>query len=311
MVRIETSAPGRCGILGNPSDIYGGAVLSCSIPARNRCILEFGPQTAPLPDSRLWNAVMSRLPITGYRVSYETNIPRSSGLSGSTAMMAAMTLAALVVRGEAPDLSSVDGRTTLAELARDIERYDAKIVCGFQDAYMIAHGGLQLMEFPGKHPITPGPHGQLQSINAKAPFLLITTGVERLSGSVHGPMIDRWLAGEPDVVETMLALPHLAREGAVALQQENWTLVGEMMLENHQRIAALGGSGEPIDKLINDCLQNGATGAKLAGAGLGGTVIALTENANELRDRLEKLGYTQFMVPAPGEGCRVDVVLTA
>src|SRR5210317_1390126 len=34
--RIECSAPGRCGIIGNPTDMYGGSVLSCSIGLRAR-----------------------------------------------------------------------------------------------------------------------------------------------------------------------------------------------------------------------------------------------------------------------------------
>ena len=53
---------------------------------------------------------------------------------------------------EAPNLDSPNARRDFAELVRDVERNEADIVCGFQDAYMIAHGGLQFMEFPGKHP---------------------------------------------------------------------------------------------------------------------------------------------------------------
>ncbi len=34
--RIVCSAPGRCGIIGNPTDMYGGAVLSCSVGMRAR-----------------------------------------------------------------------------------------------------------------------------------------------------------------------------------------------------------------------------------------------------------------------------------
>ena len=32
--KIISTAPGRAGILGNPTDMYGGAVLSCSIKER-------------------------------------------------------------------------------------------------------------------------------------------------------------------------------------------------------------------------------------------------------------------------------------
>ena len=34
---IHASAPGRCGLIGNPTDMYGGSVLSCSTRERARC----------------------------------------------------------------------------------------------------------------------------------------------------------------------------------------------------------------------------------------------------------------------------------
>ena len=32
--RVVASAPGRCGIVGNPTDMYGGTVVSCTVPMR-------------------------------------------------------------------------------------------------------------------------------------------------------------------------------------------------------------------------------------------------------------------------------------
>ena len=34
--RIVCSAPGRAGIIGNPTDMYGGSVISCSVGMRAR-----------------------------------------------------------------------------------------------------------------------------------------------------------------------------------------------------------------------------------------------------------------------------------
>jgi galactokinase len=36
---IVASAPGRCGVLGNPTDMYGGSVISCSTRERAFCEL--------------------------------------------------------------------------------------------------------------------------------------------------------------------------------------------------------------------------------------------------------------------------------
>ena len=37
---IVSTAPGRCGVLGNPTDMYGGSVLSCSTVERARCEID-------------------------------------------------------------------------------------------------------------------------------------------------------------------------------------------------------------------------------------------------------------------------------
>lgn len=221
--------------------------------------------------------------------------------------MLAATLACLLSwRGDAIDLDSHAGLTEFAEFVRDVERNEGGVVCGYQDAYMICHGGLQLMDFAGKHPVDRGPVGSLTQIEAPTPFLLVTTGVERLSGSVHGPVIDRWLRGEKDVVAAMEFLPSLAEAGAAALIRRDYAEVGRMMDENHRITASLGGSGEAIDALIARCKAHGATGAKLAGAGMGGTVIALAEDLDELETRLRADGFTKFLRPAAGPGVRFE-----
>ncbi len=36
---IVATAPGRCGLVGNPTDMYGGSVISCATRERARCTL--------------------------------------------------------------------------------------------------------------------------------------------------------------------------------------------------------------------------------------------------------------------------------
>jgi galactokinase/mevalonate kinase-like predicted kinase len=216
-------------------------------------------------------------------------------------LLAATLACVLSIRSEKPEAN-----VSFAELVRDIEFNEAGIVCGYQDAYMAVHGGLQAMEFVNKHPIEGGPHGKLQRLTSELPFLLITTGVERLSGSVHGPIRERWLKGDSEVVKGMKHIGELGRAGTSALEKSDWKTLGKAMDENHEIVASLGGSGVAIDSLIEDCRKEGAISAKLAGAGLGGTVIALTEDANELESRLKKRGYSRFLRPSIEEGLRCE-----
>lgn len=300
MRTVVASAPGRCGIIGNPSDIYGGTLVSCSVPLRNRCRVTLADEDDLPEDPALWRAATARFPVGACRVEWDSEVPRSSGLAGSTALLAATLACVKALRDEAPDLRTE--KAEFAELVRDIELNEAEVVCGYQDAYMAVFGGLQRLDFAGKHPIESGPQGSLVPIVAPLPFLLVTTGVERLSGSVHGPIRDRWLRGEPIVVGGMAQVANLGRTGADALTRQDWATLGKAMDENQAIVAALGGSGEAIDRLIQLCKSHGALGAKLAGAGMGGTVIALAEDREDLQQKLEQDGYSRFIEPQAGPG---------
>ena len=41
---VHASAPGRGGIIGNPSDIYGGTVVSCAISERAEAVISESPR---------------------------------------------------------------------------------------------------------------------------------------------------------------------------------------------------------------------------------------------------------------------------
>lgn len=294
-MKVSYSAPGRAGILGNPSDIYGGSVISCSTPVRNTCTIEESDEWDLPGDTTLWDAAIKRFPQNKkFKVTWESQVPRSSGLAGSTALLAA-TLACLVEVHE--------DRREFAELVRDIELREAGVVCGYQDAYMVVLGGMKYLNFEGKHPIDSGPLGSAKDVTLPGQFLLITTGVERLSGSVHGPIRDRWLRGDAEVIHAMEELADIADQAKKGVSTND---LGHMMTRNFEIIQMLGGSGDSVDALVNDCLNNGATAAKLAGAGMGGTVIALTDNPQELEQRLREIGYTRFLGLIPGEGLRKE-----
>ena len=295
-MKITYSAPGRAGIIGNPSDMYGGCVISCSTPVRNYCTLEESDEWSLPEDTRLWNAATQRLPLDRpYKVTWETNVPRSSGLSGSTALLSATVACILTAREE----ELPEDMREFAELVRDIELREAGIVCGYQDAYMCVLGGLSYLDFHGKHPIDSGPLGTLLPAELPGQYLLVTTGVERLSGSVHGPIRERWLNGDEQVKEHIKELANLARTAKIGITID---VLAEAMTRNFQIIQELGGSGEAIDRLVQECLDCGARAAKLAGAGMGGTVIALTDDPQELQQRLTKIGYTKFLRPTPTIG---------
>lgn len=309
---IICSAPGRAGIIGNPTDMYGGSVLSCSIGLRARvritpadtltlatndseCHITSREDLRPRKDLfDLPRAILDymRLPRLACRVEYESEIPLRSGLAGSTALLVAMVKGLLAWQESYPH----DYR--LAETARYVELNHLKIVCGYQDAYMCTFGGLNYIDFRGKQFYRQAEAELFATVERLAPyaeqlpFVLGFTGVRHSSGAVHRPIRERWLEGEPEVVASYERITEIARLGKKAVLLEDWSLLGELMNENHAIQRELGGSGESNERLIAAALEAGARGAKLAGAGDGGTVIALwlDDDTSPLEEALRQAG---------------------
>ncbi|MCS6923444.1 MAG: hypothetical protein NZM10_03610 [Fimbriimonadales bacterium] len=299
MKPIRCSAPGRAGIIGNPSDMYGGTVISCAVPLRARCTLEPAARLAFQSRERLLTPEtlelqgdefdLCRVALQGlgfsiesapFMLRIETDIPTQSGLAGSSALLT--TIVACLRRYRKEDW---DTPHQLAEQVRRIEAQLLQVACGYQDFYMAVFGGLNLMDFRDKELLGRDPTEPLASVESlrgylqgvALPLWLATTGGTRFSGAVHANLRARWESGEAAVVEGMARIGRLAREAKTALLQRDWQQLGYLMNENYAIIRELGGSGATLDQLVQVALENGALGAKLAGAGgAGGTVVVLT-----------------------------------
>jgi len=245
------------------------------------------------------------------RISYWTDIPVKAGVAGSTALTVAILAALLRYKGLSRH------RYQVAELARHIELNHLRVVCGYQDAYMCTFGGLNYMDFRGKEFYRSaseemyGTVEPLQGFVAELPLLLAHTGVTHSSDAVHKPLRERWLEGDPEVRQGYEEIARLAREGKRALLSGDWPRLGVLMNRNHAIQRDLGGSGEANERLIMTALDAGALGAKLAGAGNGGTIIALAPDPAPVRAALEAAGSELLFTPviAPGV-CEEDRVET-
>lgn len=326
--QIACSAPGRAGIIGNPTDMYGGSVISCSVEMRARvritpadtltlltndqdCRITSWEDLRPRKDLfDLPRAILDymRLPRLACCVEYESEIPLRSGMAGSTALVVALLKGLLAWQGKFPNSYQ------LAERARYIELNHLKVVCGYQDAYMCTFGGLNYMDFRGKQFYREAEAELLATIEPLAtyvgrlPFVLGFTGVQHSSGAVHKPIRERWLEEEPEVVAGYERITEIARMSKKALLLEDWELLGQLMNENHAIQRDLGGSGEANERLIAAALEAGALGAKLAGAGDGGTIIALwpDDDASALEEALYAAGASAFYRLCVGPGAVIE-----
>jgi len=240
------------------------------------------------------------------RLSATSDIPVSAGLAGSTALVVAVLCAVL------EQINLQMDRYTMAETARKIEFGVMGITCGYQDQHMAAFGGLNYMDFRGKEKLLQDEDEPLATVEplhdvvGELPIVIAHTGIRRNSGVVHKSIRDRWLEGEKAVVEGYKRIAELARLGKNAILNGDWETLGLLMDENHSIQRGLGGSGPQNDHLIEVARRNGALGAKLAGAGQGGTIIALTVEPDRTVRALREAGADEILWPRPVPGATVE-----
>ena len=101
----------------------------------------------------------------------------------------------------------------------------------------------------------------------------------------------------------------IAEEGVKAIQTGDVARVGRLMNLNQGLLNALGVSHEKLEKFIFSARDNGALGAKLTGAGGGGSMVAIApdkETAIRIEKALQELGGVTITTKITNEGVRVE-----
>lgn len=333
---FQLKAPARINILGNPSDANEGdfATISAAVDIYAHAQIEFTrgiileqmePSPAglavlhqeeynlaeiPLPYTgtldllkgainRLFaysSEFRSALPAQGFRIATWTDVPRQSGLGGSS-LFVILTLGALRT------LYHLDPRLhndyILAEITQRVESRELDITAGYADRYVPIFGGIAYLDYHGKlhqKPLHQEPYTTYERLDPwvdELPLVAVSSGLARDSGDVHGKMrpryiqeFDAWVASGgdmPPMVGFMTQAWETAWRGKIALLQKDWETFGKLMNQNHQAVDDMmvycgfeQGAGWANNLLIQTALENGAYGAKLTGAGNGGSVFALT-----------------------------------
>ncbi|KAG8384880.1 hypothetical protein BUALT_Bualt04G0164300 [Buddleja alternifolia] len=244
---IEHRAYARVGLLGNPSDVYYGRTISFSLgnfwasvklePSQdlvNRLESDgyYGGVRLLMAICKIFHNHCKDNGITlrreNFRLSYDTNIPRQTGLSGSSAIVCA-ALSCLLDFYEVRHLIKVEVRPNLILNAEK----ELGIVAGLQDRVAQVYGGLVYMDFNKKHKEELG-HGEYEPMDeGLLPSLhLIYAENPSDSGKVHSTVRQRWLSGDEFIICTMEEVADIALEGRTALIEKDYAKFANLMNRN-------------------------------------------------------------------------------
>ncbi len=198
----------------------------------------------------------------GINLDIDSQIPYGEGL-GSSAASCVSTVAALY------SLFSNRDRNQIYETARIMEQNIHTNSSGI-DCYVSTFGGIINFE----------PNKGFSKIRPEKKFTLLigTTGVKHSTGKVVS-QVKQFRQRNSSVFKDLSLKAHAVCKRAMnSIYEGNELELGNMLTENHKLLYTLGVSHPKIEKLIENCLDNGALGAKLTGAGKGGAIVALIPN---------------------------------
>ncbi|TKY50485.1 Glucuronokinase 1 [Spatholobus suberectus] len=326
---ISHKAYARVGLLGNPSDVYYGKTISFSVA--NFCATvtlrpseDLVIQPHPFHDLVHFASLpqlVNRLKSEGYyggvrllmaickvfyayckengidlhdanfTLSYDTNIPRQAGLSGSSGIVCA-ALNCLLDFYKVRHLVKVEVRPNLILAAEK----ELGIVAGLQDRVAQVYGGLVYMDFSKENMDELG-HGiyEPMDLSLLPPLYLIYAENPSDSGKVHSKVRQRWLDGDEFIVSSMLEIANIAKEGRTALEEKDYSKLAALMNRNFDLRRLMFGDdalGALNLKMVEVARKFGAA-SKFTGSG--GAVVAFcpegTSQVKLLEDECQKAGF--------------------
>ena len=296
---VTVSVPARINLAGNPSDGYGGAVLSTVVPplaARVRATVSHS-MTVTGPE-RSWRSVaelrreterfghdggdrlvtaavvtLDRFLPPAHRrpplhVEWSTTIPRSVGLGGSSAIVVATMRAALGCWGlEVP-------AHELAEAALLAETEELGIAAGLADRVAQVWGGTVLTDLRG-----PVPRISPVAVQGGARVTLVwNEAAAGPSGRYHRDLRARVDAGEPGLAASMAELAAQADAAADALAAGDRAAFADAVDASLRVRCDLGPVPAPA---LEPVAALRATGAAVNFAGSGGALVVVGDPVTE------------------------------
>lgn len=315
--RAAASAPGKVILFGEHAVVYGEASLSLAINRRTRV------QGEPRPDATTVNGYPLDTVHHGYihqalragwqggplRLETHSDIPSASGVGSSAALSVATVAVLQRLRGEATDPRQV----ALGAFETEFETQGA---ASPNDTTVSSAGGGVLLapralDLPGVQPLWEIHRGERRwaahRVRLPSLPLVVATCARKSRTSEQVAKVRRFVEHNAFGRDVVKEIGRITLEGLHALDRGDLRRVGQLMNRNHECLHTLGVDSPELARLIDAARKApGTFGAKITGAGGGGSIVVLTEEPEEARRILEPLSLHAFVVQPDLHGVLIE-----
>ena len=308
---VSAHAPGKCIIFGEHAVVHGAPELVFAIDLRTQVVVRNGPVTRLNADDEALrrNAYFRAAVEAGWKdgppieVRAVSRIPKAAGLGSSAALAASLAAAFGAARG------GID-RPSLAQRSFEIERGAQGVGSPGDTSTVVAGGFVAINGGPGDPLWTiRGPDRTWEARRVSDPgwvWVVAYSGIPRSTADAVRAVGARLAA--TDGPELLREFRRVANEGIDAVGRGDRPAVAGLLRRNQELLREVGVSHPRLEALL-DAAAPAAEGAKLTGAGAGGSVVALPipGKETELVRRLARAGALPFVVrPAPEGAALVE-----
>lgn len=279
-------ANGKVILLGEHAVVYGKPAIA--VPIKNAVVAEVS-DTDHSPEIKVpawdiddkleesnsiwWSAIQNVFEQLGianqkFSVHIKPNIPAAMGLGGSAATAVA------IVRSVSKHFKLDLNDEEVNHYAFLCEKAAHGTPSGIDNT--IATYGSPLVYQAGEQP-------RLDMIEFPRPLSLVIGISDQPSLTVDmvAGVRDRWRKNSALYDSLFANFAQVTESGLDAIKQGDYKALGHMMTINHGLLSAIQVSSPELDRMVQISRDHGALGAKLTGAGGGGSIIALCDDNSE------------------------------
>jgi mevalonate kinase len=273
-------ASGKIILLGEHAVVYGSPALAAGLDrgveanARraDRAVLELGERRASADDgselARAFTALLGSLAAPPVAVRVQLELPAGSGLGASAALGVGIARAVLACVEPHGDAAALSTRARVLAAADAWERIFHGNPSGIDAAAAESGGCIYFTRANGPTPV---------SVKRTLALAIAVAGPPSSTRAMVDA-VSRLAERRPDLVgKSVAGIGALVDNARLCIEAGDLPGLGKLMDLNQMLLAGLMLSTEAIEKACETARRAGALGAKLTGAGGGGSVVALAD----------------------------------